>query len=94
VIAGYKHSILFGLIISNEGKKFYNFDTRKSKFGQLVIHDDGLVVDVVVAVQPRLVPGRPDPAENQGEVLAAVAETGDEDEEQVDARISVLPPML
>jgi hypothetical protein len=27
VIAGYKHSSLFGLIISIEGKKFYNIDT-------------------------------------------------------------------
>jgi hypothetical protein len=27
VIAWYKHSCLFGLIISNEGKKFYNVDT-------------------------------------------------------------------
>ncbi len=28
VIAWYKHSSLFGLIISNEGKMFYNIDTR------------------------------------------------------------------
>jgi len=28
VFAGYKHSSLFGLVISNEGKKFYNIDTR------------------------------------------------------------------
>ncbi len=28
VIAGYKHSSLFGLVISNKGKKFYNIDTR------------------------------------------------------------------
>ncbi len=28
VIARYKQSSLFGLIISNEGKKFYNIDTR------------------------------------------------------------------
>jgi hypothetical protein len=28
-IASYEHSILFGLIISNEGKKFYNIDTRE-----------------------------------------------------------------
>jgi hypothetical protein len=27
VIARYKHSSLFGLIVSNEGKKFYNIDT-------------------------------------------------------------------
>jgi hypothetical protein len=27
-IAMYKHSNLFGLIVSNEGKKFYNIDTR------------------------------------------------------------------
>ncbi len=28
VIAKYKRSSLFGLIVSNEGKKFYNIDTR------------------------------------------------------------------
>jgi hypothetical protein len=28
VIARYKHSSLFGLIISNGGKKFYNIDAR------------------------------------------------------------------
>ncbi len=28
-IASYEHSSLFGLIISNEGKKFYNIDTRE-----------------------------------------------------------------
>ncbi len=28
VIARYKHSSLFGLVISNEGIKFYNIDTR------------------------------------------------------------------
>ena len=28
VIARYKHSSFFGLIISNKGKKFYNIDTR------------------------------------------------------------------
>ncbi len=28
VIARYKHSSLFGLVISNAGKKFYNIDTR------------------------------------------------------------------
>jgi hypothetical protein len=27
VIARYKHSSLFGLVISNEGKKFYDIDT-------------------------------------------------------------------
>jgi len=27
VIARYKHSSLLGLILSNEGKKFYNIDT-------------------------------------------------------------------
>ncbi len=27
VIARYKHSSLFGLVISDEGKKFYNIDT-------------------------------------------------------------------
>ena len=28
VIARYKHCSLFGLIVNNEGKKFYNIDTR------------------------------------------------------------------
>jgi hypothetical protein len=28
VIASYEHSSLFGLIISNKGKQFYNIDTR------------------------------------------------------------------
>ncbi len=28
VIARYKHSSLFGLIVSNEGNKFYKLDTR------------------------------------------------------------------
>jgi hypothetical protein len=28
VIARYKHTSLFGLIVSNEGKKFFNIDTR------------------------------------------------------------------
>jgi hypothetical protein len=32
VIARYKHSSLFGLIISNEAKKFYNIDTIKIMF--------------------------------------------------------------
>jgi hypothetical protein len=27
VIARYKHSSFFGLVVSNEGKKFYNIDT-------------------------------------------------------------------
>jgi hypothetical protein len=27
VIAKYKHSSLFGLVIGNEGKKFFNIDT-------------------------------------------------------------------
>jgi len=30
VIARYKHSSLFGLVISNEGNKFYNIDTCRS----------------------------------------------------------------
>jgi hypothetical protein len=30
VIARYEHSSLFGLIVSNEGKKFYNIDTSKA----------------------------------------------------------------
>ena len=28
VIASYKHSCLFGLVVSNERKKFYNIDAR------------------------------------------------------------------
>ncbi len=28
VIVRYKHSNLFGLVVSNKGKKFYNIDTR------------------------------------------------------------------
>ncbi len=31
VIARYKNSSLFGLVISNEGKKFYNIDTWLTK---------------------------------------------------------------
>ncbi len=27
VIARYKHSSIFGLVVSNEGEKFYNIDT-------------------------------------------------------------------
>ncbi len=30
VIARYKHASLFGLLISNEEKKFYNIDTRQA----------------------------------------------------------------
>jgi len=29
VIARYKHSSLFGLVVCNEGKKFYNIDSKK-----------------------------------------------------------------
>jgi hypothetical protein len=35
VIARYKHSSLFGLAISNEGKKFYKIDTRLLIFGHI-----------------------------------------------------------
>ncbi len=35
VIVRYKHSSLFGLVISNKGKKFYNIDTRLSKYFQI-----------------------------------------------------------
>jgi hypothetical protein len=31
VIARYKHSSLFGHVISNEGSQFYNIDTRREK---------------------------------------------------------------
>ncbi len=30
VIARYKHTSLFGLVVSNEGKKFYNIETCSS----------------------------------------------------------------
>jgi hypothetical protein len=33
VIARHKHSSLLGLVISNEGKKFYNIDTRTAVAG-------------------------------------------------------------
>ncbi len=33
VIASYKHSSLFGLVISDEGKKFYNIDTWRATHG-------------------------------------------------------------
>ncbi len=32
MIASYDHSSLFGLIVSNEGKKFYNIDTWSHLF--------------------------------------------------------------
>ncbi len=32
VIARYKHSSLFGRVISNDGKKFYNIDTWLAAF--------------------------------------------------------------
>jgi len=31
VIANYEHSSLFGLVISNEGKKFYNIGPRSTR---------------------------------------------------------------
>jgi hypothetical protein len=41
VIANYKHASLFGLIISNEEKKFYNIDTwwqnHKTLFSSVVV---------------------------------------------------------
>jgi hypothetical protein len=37
-IVRYKHSSLIGLIVSNEGKKFYNIDTW-SDFGVLLMSD-------------------------------------------------------
>jgi hypothetical protein len=41
-IARYKHYSLFGLIISNEGKKFYNIDTRGGEVIKLFffVNDD------------------------------------------------------
>ena len=32
VIAGYKHCSLFCLVNSDEGKRFYNIDTRQTQF--------------------------------------------------------------
>ncbi len=41
VIVRYKHSSLFGLIVSNEGKKFYNIDTGSQSFKNfLFVADD------------------------------------------------------
>ncbi len=37
VIARYKHSILFGLVVSNEGKKFCNIDTSGLYYKHITI---------------------------------------------------------
>jgi hypothetical protein len=34
VIVRYKHSSLFGLLVSNKEKKFCNIDTRLAKYGR------------------------------------------------------------
>jgi hypothetical protein len=39
-IARYKHSSLFGLIISNKGKKFYNIDTWCRRFKTVFLSFD------------------------------------------------------
>ena len=62
---------------------------RKTKLCQLVVHDDGLVVDLGFPIQPRLVPGRPDAAEDERHELVAIAEGGREDEQEIDARVRV-----
>ncbi len=38
VIVRYKQSSLFGLVVSNEEKKFYNIDTRFSKRQKVVMN--------------------------------------------------------
>ncbi len=46
-IASYKHSSLFGLFISNEGKKFYNIDTdlpHYSNFPTVVLGSRSITV--------------------------------------------------
>jgi hypothetical protein len=43
VIARYKHSGLFGLNISNEGKKFYNIDTCIDPFKRCDFSASGIV---------------------------------------------------
>ncbi len=42
VIARNKHSSLFGLILSNEGNKFYNIDTRTLKVDYISLSNIGL----------------------------------------------------
>jgi hypothetical protein len=45
VIARYRHSSLFGLVISNEGKKFYNIDTSGLYYNHVtIVNDDSSVV--------------------------------------------------
>ena len=63
--------------------------TRKSEIWELVVHDDGLVLDFIFPVEPRLVSVRPNSAQDEGENLIAIPETGNEHEEEVDARIRV-----
>ncbi len=52
VIARYKHSSLFGLIASNEEKRFYNFDTSGLyyKTFRIVIYDrnDSTIIEPVL----------------------------------------------
>ncbi len=42
VIAIYKHSSLFGLIISEGGKKFYNIDTKCRGYKSFLLVADGV----------------------------------------------------
>ena len=39
VIASYKHSSLFGLVISDEGKKIYNIDPRWKSYNTFFVTD-------------------------------------------------------
>jgi hypothetical protein len=43
VIARYKHTSLFDLVVSNEEKKFYNIDTRLTNIGGVPIIINTLV---------------------------------------------------
>ncbi len=46
VIAIYKHCRLFGLVISNKGKKFYNIDTNGLYYKHItIINDDSRVIN-------------------------------------------------
>ncbi len=44
VIARYKHSSIFGLVVSNKGKKFYNIGTRSSSLRLLFFVADASCV--------------------------------------------------
>jgi hypothetical protein len=46
VIARYKHSSLFGLVVCNEGNKFYNIDTRIIQGAKVAAAKVALVADL------------------------------------------------